>query len=94
MSYLALLLLVFATWALVLAAAAQRNLVLARRTGRQASGVSIFPGIPVMPLGFFAAAWLLERVFPSIGLLLVGGLHVGIILFSLVSMAASRVSLR
>jgi hypothetical protein len=94
MSYLALLLLLFTTWALILVADARRGLVLARRTGREPGGVSIFPGIPVMPLGFLFLAWLLEQLFPSVGLLIVGGLHVSFIVFSLASIATSQISLR
>jgi hypothetical protein len=94
MSYLALLLLLFTTWALILVADARRGLVLARRTGREPGGVSIFPGIPVMPLGFLVLAWLLEQLFPSVGLLLVGGLHVSFIVFAVASIATSQISLR
>jgi hypothetical protein len=94
MSYLALLLLLFTTWALILVADARRGLVLARPTGRGPGGVSIFPGIPVMPLGFLLLAWLLEQLFPGVGLLLVAGLHVSFIVFSLASIATSQISLR
>ena len=94
MTYLGLAVLLFASWVLILFAAARRNLVIARRTGRQASGVSIFPGLPVMPLGFLFAAWLLEQLAPNVGLFLVGGLHVGLILACVASMAISEISLR
>lgn len=93
-SYLALLSLLFATWVLILAADARRGLVMARRTGREPGGVSIFPGIPVMPLGFLFLAWLVERLIPSVGLLLVGGLNVTLIVSSLVSIGISQISLR
>lgn len=94
MTYLGFAALLFATWALILFAAAQRNLVVARRSNRPTGGVSIFPGLPVMPLGFLLAAWLLEQLTPNLGLLLVGGLHLGLALVCLVSIAIPAFSRR
>lgn len=94
MSYLGLILLLFASWTLTLVASARRNVVVARRTGHPPGGVSIFPGLPVMPLGFLFIAWLLEQLSPGVGLILVGGLHLGIGALCLASIAVSEISLR
>jgi hypothetical protein len=63
-------------WAMV--AATQRAAADARQgiPAAQRGGVSVFPVIPVFPLGLFGCAWLIDRVAGPWGTILVGAAHV------------------
>ena len=75
------LLIVTVVWVLWLPVA-----LLERAAKRDPGGVSIFPALPVFPLAFWGIAELLDRLHPSLGLAVIGGLH-GILLVVLIASA-------
>jgi hypothetical protein len=93
MIYLALLALTVATWALVHLAAAGQRALLAKRTGRPAGGVSLLPGMIVMPALLTGAAWLidvwLDRWHPRVGTICVAAAHAVLLVVASVSVIRS-----
>ncbi len=68
----------FCVWALVIAVEAFEKFA-----DNQPGGVSIFPGIPFMPLMAWGIAVLLDFIYPMLGYYAVGGLHVVLATWSL-----------
>jgi hypothetical protein len=69
----------FGVWAIVVLLP-----VLEMRAKNQLGGVSILPGFPVMPLIAWGLAALLDLVRPRLGYYVVGGLHVVLLVVSIV----------
>lgn len=59
--------------------------VLEKKAKQQSGGVSIFPGITIMPLFAWGLAWGLNLIQNNLGFYLVGGLHVVILIALLIA---------
>jgi hypothetical protein len=70
----------FGTWALIVLLP-----VLEKRAKNEPGGVSILPGFPIFPLLAWALAALLDWFRPRLGFYAVGGLHIVLLVASIIS---------
>lgn len=76
MEYLWLYLGVLITWILITFAGAAQSAVKAVKSGTKvAGGVSLMPGILIMPILFTCIAWIINIKWTPIGFWFVGSLH-------------------